>query len=251
LRHAIEIGKQERVQYIEFRQLGKPLNADLPLATKESFVTLMLELESDPAVHWGNLTSRNRGKVRKALRAGLTTQTGANYLRAFYEIFVRNLRHLGTPAHPIALFENILSVFPDRADILVVKSSTKVISAMFLFKFRDILAEPWVSSLREYHSLYVNNLLYWKAIEYACENDFRIFDFGRSTKGAGTYRFKLQWGARPVPLYYEYFLNLADEIPVVDAVNNQYERYIAVWKKLPLWVTRVIGPRVVKHLPQL
>lgn len=254
LKHAIEIAHREQAQYIELRQLGSPLVTPPfleSLPAKDSFVTLMLSLDPDPESHWKGLSSRNRGKVRKAMRAGIEAVVDTRYLGEFYSIFTKNLRHLGTPAHPVSLFENILSVFPERSNILVLKIGDKVVSGMFLFRFRDTIAEPWVSSLREYHSLYVNNLLYWKAIEHACQNGFRRFDFGRSTVGTGTYRFKLQWGADPIRLYYHYYLNLADEIPVVDAVNNQYERYIEIWKKLPLWLTRIVGPRLVKYLPQL
>ncbi|MFQ5708461.1 MAG: FemAB family XrtA/PEP-CTERM system-associated protein [bacterium] len=254
LQAAFEIARAENAQYIEFRQLREPIKAALtenPLPTKESFVTLMLDLEAGPEEIWKSLSSRNRGKVRKAEKAGLQVEVGPEYLADFYSVLSLNLKHLGTPDHPVAFYRAIMDEFGDRANLFVLKLNSEVVSAMFLFKFKNILAEPWVASLRKYNRIYVNNFLYWKAIEYACENGFEVFDFGRSTVAAGTFNFKVQWGAKPVQLYYHYFLNRAKSIPVVDAVNNQYEMYINIWKKLPFKLTQFVGPRLIKYVPQL
>lgn len=254
LQKAFSIARQQNAQYIEFRQLAYPLNGELtdePLPAKESFVTLMLDMTAGSEAIWSSLSSRNRGKVRKAQKNGLTTDLGKHYLEDFHRILAVNLKYLGTPVHPASLYREIIEVFQERIDILAVKSQSEVAAAMFLFKFKDVLSEPWVASLRQYNRIYVNNMLYWNAIEYGCQNDFKTFDFGRSTVNTGTYDFKVQWGAEPVPLYYHYFLHRARTIPVVDAVNNEYEKYIEIWKKLPLNLTKLIGPRLVKYVPQL
>jgi FemAB-related protein (PEP-CTERM system-associated) len=254
LKTAFEIAQRQNVQYIEFRQLGEPIDTELvgqPLPTKESFVTLMLNLADGRDGIWVSMSSRNRGKIRKAEKSGLVADSGKGYLEPFYHVLCHNLKFLGTPVHPLTFYRAIVEAFPDRANILVLRLQEKVASAMFIFQFKNVIAEPWVASLRQYNSLYANNLLYWKAIEYACERGFETFDFGRSTIDAGTFNFKVQWGAKPVRLYYQYFLHRASKIPVVDALNNQYQRYINIWKRLPLSATKIIGPRLVKYVPQL
>ena len=45
-------------------------------------------------------------------------------------------------------------------------------------------------------------LLYWTFLAFAADNGYGQFDFGRSTPGEGTYRFKSQWGAEPHQLYW-------------------------------------------------
>lgn len=254
LERAFGIARHEKVQYLELRQLGERLDADLvqePIPAKESFVTLMLDLSAGAESLWSNISSRNRGKVRKAEKSGLRMDLGLQYMGAFHSVLAHNLKHLGTPVHPLRFFETLAEVFPERVNLLVLKQASEVVSVMFLFKFKNILAEPWVASLREYNRVYVNNLLYWKAIEYACQNGYTTFDFGRSTVDSGTFNFKLQWGARPVQLYYHYYLHRADAVPVVDANENQYARYIDLWRKLPLKLTKIMGPRLVKYVPQL
>ncbi len=247
--YACDLARKEDVKYIEFRHISERKASSFP--AKESFVNFMLEIDTDLEKMWKALSSRNRGKVRKAEKSGLIVDRGHKYLNAFYEIFTRNLRRLGTPVFSISFFEKLLNEFPDQTDIFVLNLNAKTVSAMFMFKFKDTIAEPWVGSLVEYNKIYVNNLLYWKAICYAHENGFRYFDFGRSTDGTGTYKFKKQWQAVPEPLYYEYYLNKAKSIPKVDAVDNKYQFFINVWKKLPLAVTNFIGPKIVKFLPEL
>lgn len=246
--YATEIAKKEKVSYIEYRHLGKRVFPDLP--AKNSFVNFMLEL-SDIDSMWRGLSSRNRGKVRKAERSGLVPDIGHNYLPSFYEIFTKNLKRLGTPVFGLSFFEKLLETFPENADIFVLNLNGKIVSSMFIFKYKDVISEPWVASLTDYNKIYVNNFLYWKAIIFARENGFRFFDFGRSTKDTGTYKFKEQWGAKPIPLFYEYFLSRASKIPKVDAVDNRYQILINLWKRLPLSFTNFIGPRVVKYLPEL
>lgn len=243
-----EIAGNTGARYVEFRQLNMTLPCDLP--ARQTFVTLMLDLPKDPDRLWRAIGSRNRNKIRKAEKTGLAIDYGMQYLRDFYIIYAKNLKYLGTPVFPYSMFETIAEVFEDRCELLVLKLENKPVSGMFLFKFRNIIAEPWVASLRQYHNIYINNYLYWQAIKYACKEGFARFDMGRSTIDSGTYRFKRQWGAEPVLLKYQYYLNKAENIPVVDAHNNKYRKFIDVWRKLPLGLANFIGPRVVKYLPE-
>lgn len=46
-------------------------------------------------------------------------------------------------------------------------------------------------------------LLYWTLLKFAADNKYKFFDFGRSTPGEGTYKFKQQWGAESQSLQWE------------------------------------------------
>ena len=198
-----------------------------------------------------NISSRNRGKIRKAEKNKINFHSGLRHLDDFYNIFSINMNRLGTPVYPKSFFKNIIKTFYDNIEILVLKKDNKIIACMFLFKFKNIISEFWVASLEQYNRIYVNNLLYWKAINYACENNYEWFDFGRSTKNSGTYRFKVQWRAIPLQLYYMYIFNKTNKMPQVDSINNRYEVFINLWKKLPYRITNCLGPKVVKYLPEL
>ena len=115
--------------------------------------------------------------------------------------------------------------------------------------FKDRLEIPWAASMRRYNRYSPNMLLYWSCLKFACEHNFSTFDFGRSTSGEGTYKFKEQWGARPLQLYWHYWLRGEGMLPELNPKNPKYRMAIIIWKKLPVRLTKLIGPLIVKNLP--
>jgi hypothetical protein len=85
-------------------------------------------------------------------------------------------------------------------------------------------------------------------LQYACDNGFKYFDFGRSTFGSGTYKFKKQWGAEPIPLYWYYVSLNGGNIgePIIE--NSTFQKAAQIWKKLPVTVTKIVGPRIRKFI---
>jgi hypothetical protein len=118
-----------------------------------------------------------------------------------------------------------------------------------VYGFGAMLEIPWAGSDRRYNRFAPNMLLYSWVLEYACREGFRIFDFGRSTVDSGTFRFKQQWGAEPIPLYWYYWLKEGNPLPELNPQNPKYRLAIQIWKHLPLIGTKIIGPSIVKHLP--
>jgi hypothetical protein len=93
-------------------------------------------------------------------------------------------------------------------------------------------------------------LMYWRILDFAVATGYQIFDFGRCSADAGTYRFKQQWGAISVPLNWDYLLEGdGAELPQLNPNNPKFRLLIATWKRLPVWLSRLIGPMVVKYLP--
>jgi CelD/BcsL family acetyltransferase involved in cellulose biosynthesis len=113
----------------------------------------------------------------------------------------------------------------------------------------DTLTVPWASSLTEYRSDCPNMLLYWDTIRAGCRDGFRRFDFGRSTRGSGTYLFKVQWGAEEQPLFW-YTIPVGDAAAHAETSDAGKETFVRVWRRLPLGLTRRLGPRVRKYLIQ-
>jgi len=75
-----------------------------------------------------------------------------------------------------------------------------------------------------------------------------VFDYGRSKQGTGSYSFKKNWGFEPAPLYYEYYLVKATEMPDISPMNPKYKLFINAWKRLPLSVTQLVGPLIARNL---
>lgn len=247
IEEAIRKAKDLGASHIELRQ-ELPLNNGFPV--KASKVSMRLGLPKSEADLWTSLSSKLRSQIRKPQKEGMTVRISRHEeLGNFYRIFSVNMRDLGTPVYPKLFFGNILDYFPENSWICTVSAGKTPVASGFLLGFKEKLEIPWASSIREYNRLGPNMLLYWSCLEFACNRGFRVFDFGRSTIDGGTYRFKEQWGASPVPLYWHYWMR--GEIPIPDLTprNPKYQLAINLWKKLPLPITRYLGPLIVKNLP--
>ena len=160
------------------------------------------------------------------------------------------MRDLGTPVYSKSFFKNILEEFPETTWICTVYTKDKQpVASGFLLGFKEIIEIPWASSLRTYNRYSPNMLLYWSSVKFACEKGYKVFDFGRSTPNEATYRFKEQWGAKPVQLYWYYWIRNGGTVPELNPGNPKYSIAITIWKKLPVSMTRIIGPSIVKNLP--
>jgi FemAB-related protein (PEP-CTERM system-associated) len=247
---AIGLATERRADFIEIRHEDNSQRWQEGLPTKTAKVSMRLELPTLADDLWKALGSKLRSQVQRPRKEGMTAIVGGEeLLDDFYAVFSSNMRDLGTPVYPKRFFRNILRQFPGRTWIAGVYSGKRAVASGLLAGFKDRLEIPWASSLREFNRSSPNMLLYWSALEFACTQGYRIFDFGRSTPDEGTYRFKAQWGARPHPLYWYYWLPEGRQMPQVNPANPKYRAAIAVWQHLPVGLTRLIGPGIVKYIP--
>lgn len=170
-------------------------------------VRMVLPLPGDLDKLMGSFKAKLRSQIRKPMRDGLiATLGGLELLDDFYLIFSENMRDLGSPAHSKRWLRSVLHAYDGNGRIGLVRlpDGTPAAGGVILCHPETVFI-PWASSLRRFNSLNPNMLLYWTFLEYAVQTGHRFFDFGRSTPGEGTYRFKTQWGARPRPIYWECF----------------------------------------------
>ena len=144
--------------------------------------------------------------------------------------------------------KNVLEQFPEQAKIVTVYKNTLPVASSLVVGFKDTLENPWASALRQYSRLSPNMLLYWTMLEYACDNGYNCFDFGRSSPDEGTYKFKKQWGGKPNPLHWHY-ISLNDQ-PFEEGTSekSKFDKAIHYWQKLPVLVTQIIGPMIRKQI---
>jgi FemAB-related protein (PEP-CTERM system-associated) len=224
---------------------------DLPVPAMTDKVSLILPLPANPDCLWRQLDPKVRNQVRKGERSGLSVEFGgAEKLGDFYDVFAVNMRDLGSPVHARGFFDAIFAAFGHDARVVLVRKDVTVIGGLIALVFKDSLVVPWASSLRQYFSLCPNNLLYWETLSGVCKDGFRRFDFGRSSRHSGTYRFKRQWGAVEEPLFWY-------SIPIgrgrhlsVSGADRRGAMLTRLWQCLPVGLTRWIGPGLRKYLTQ-
>lgn len=92
--------------------------------------------------------------------------------------------------------------------------------------------------------------MYWELMRLARERGLQWLDYGRSKQGTGAYNFKKNRGFKPEPLFYQYRLVQADEVPDINPLNPKYRLFVRLWKHLPLPMANTIGPWLSRSLGQ-
>jgi FemAB-related protein (PEP-CTERM system-associated) len=198
---------------------------------------------------WKQLDGKVRNQVRKGQKSGLAVAWGGlELLGEFYAVFSENMRDLGTPVFGRRLFRAILEQFPAQAEFCVVRAGNEPAAAGLLLHGKGVTEVPSASSLRRFNKACANMLMYWHLLERAIQRGQGAFDFGRSSPGSGTYAFKEQWGARPTPTAWQYYVR-SGTMTDMRPDNPRYQRMIRLWQRLPLWLTRLIGPPIVRGIP--
>jgi FemAB-related protein (PEP-CTERM system-associated) len=191
-----------------------------------------------------------RRMIRQGPKHGLRSQVGREeLLDSFYDVYATSVRNLGTPVFPKRLFAEFLREFPGASDILVVKQGERVAAAVLSFYFRGSVLPYYGGAYPEFYRTGVNNFMYWELMRSAATRGSTRFDFGRSKRGTGASEFKRGWGMNERQLAYKFFLVRAAEMPDLNPLNPKFKLMIETWKRLPLPVTKLIGPRIVRNLP--
>jgi len=236
--------------YLEFRQEKKLAQI---LTVRDDFVNMLLETDRSEQEIWDtSLKAKTRNQVRKAQASGLRVVWSKDHLNQFYDLFSITMRRLGTPVFPRCFFSLIFTELAKHMELLTVWYDDTLVAGMLLLSGTQDITFPWAASLLEYKNLCPNNMLYWEAIRHASQGPYLNIDMGRSTPGTGSHQFKRQWGACDQRLFYQYYCSgLAGATVNRSNTLEKYGLAIATWKKLPLFITRFLGPYIVRHLPDL
>jgi FemAB-related protein (PEP-CTERM system-associated) len=255
-----EIGQavwQKALAFAEERRCGCIIrsNYSLPFAgeNRTDKVRMVLELPENSNALMASFRSKLRNKIKLPLRDGFVARMGTEELISdFYRVFTENMRDLGSPVHSFQWFQEIVDSFEDRVRVAVVYASNGEPAAAGMVLFHSYtVANPWSSSLSCYNRWKPNMLLYWTFLAFAADNGFKYFDFGRSTIGEGTWRFKEQWGAVPKPLLWYGWKPKGKEKPLrSNLASSSKRRQLAavLWSKLPLTGANWLGPRIRKYI---
>gem|GEM_PF-84476 len=246
---AIDLADQLDVRYLELRH-ERAVDHPQLVAVVTDKVHMRLALPAAGDDLWNSIGSKVRNQLRKAQKnEALTAHWGRlDVLDEFYDIFCRNMRDLGTPPFSRKLFASILQEFPEAAEICCVRMNGQPVASGLLIHGPGTTEVPSASSLRAFNATNCNMLLYWNLLTRTIERGQSVFDFGRSSRDSGTYRFKAQWGAIESPAVWQHYVregHASDMRPN----SGKYDLMIRAWQKLPVWLTRLIGPSIVRGIP--
>ena len=246
LRNARTLGEKLGVRYIEFRNMA-PLEG---LPGKDLYVTFRRPILPTADENMAAIPKNQRRSIRIGTKSGLTYEMGREaLLDPFYALYSHSVRNLGTPVFPRSLFSNLLAEFPSDCSILLVRREGRPVAAVLTFVFGDEILPYYAGARREEFRYGVNDFMYWSLLCYGMERGCKVFDFGRSKKGSGSYDFKRHWGFEATPLHYQYQLIRQRSIPDLNPRNPKFSLAIEAWKRMPLWLSQRLGPALVRYFP--
>jgi len=244
---ASNVADEWKVDYLEIRS-QRDLGAQYPCAMHK--VSMTIALDRDPEVLMAGFKRDQRTEIRRAAKNGFVAKFGPELIDDFYAVLCDSWHELGTPIFRASYLKAILRAFPDAHRVCVVYDANgRPAAAAFDGIHNGTVEGMWLGMRSEYRKQLVGYVLYWELIKHACEMGARSFHLGRSTKDSGGEVFKKKWNAETMQLYWQYVLRTTSEIPFLSPANSKYRLAIKAWQKLPVGMTKVIGPFIAKSIP--
>jgi FemAB-related protein (PEP-CTERM system-associated) len=241
-----QLAGRVKADYVEFRHRSGQ-EADLP--TKSLYVTFSRPIESSEEANLNAIPRKQRRMTRQGLKHGLRPEFGLQHLDRFYDIYAHSVHSLGSPVFPRRLFHAIGQEFGKDCELLTIWKDSVPVSGVLTLLFEDQVLPYYGGARQEALGFAVNDFMYWELLCHAAKAGYRTFDFGRSREGTGAYNFKRHWGFEPVALPYQYVLLDGSQMPNLSPSNPRMHFALEAWKRMPLPLTKVVGPFLTRYLP--
>ncbi len=245
---ACNLADELNVRYLELRHEVPVDHPKLNHERTDKF-HMRLELPDTDAELDKTFKSKLRSQIKKCGTYNHTTSWGGlELLPDFYRVFATNMRDLGTPVFSKKLFKSIVNSFNGEAEFCVIHNKGTAVAAALLVHSHGTTEVPSASSLRTWNRTGPNMWMYRQLLERAIAKKSHTFDFGRSTMSSSTYKFKKQWGATAHPAVWQYYVREGN-VEQMRPESQTNQRLIKIWQKLPLCMTNVMGPPIVRGIP--
>ncbi|MEO9077803.1 MAG: FemAB family XrtA/PEP-CTERM system-associated protein [Rhodanobacter sp.] len=241
---ATSLAEELRVDYLELRD-RELRHAAWPV--KDLYVSFRKAIDPDHEKNLKAIPRKQRAMVRKGIALGLEARHGGT-VAEFYRVYSESVRNLGTPVLSRKYYMRLQQTFGEDCEITIVTHQGQPVAAVMSLYFRDEVHPYYGGSVARGRDLAANDFMYWSVMQRAVDRGARLFDFGRSKQGTGSYNFKKHWGFEPQPLPYAYHLVGAKEVPNLSPTNRKYSLFIKAWQRLPLPVSRALGPWLARDL---
>jgi FemAB-related protein (PEP-CTERM system-associated) len=241
---AVALAEKLAVGHLEYRSLA-PHHPDW--AHSDLYVTFRRPIDPDPEKNMNAIPRKQRAMVRKGIKAGLKSEIEEGVER-FFAAYAHSVHRLGTPVFSKRYFEILREVFARDSEVQTITVEGKLVASVLSFYFRDEVLPYYAGGMDIARDVAGNDFMYWELTRRAAERGLKVFDFGRSKKGTGSFDFKKNWGFEPQPLHYEYRLVKAPSVPEVNPLNPKYQLAIKAWQRMPLALANLIGPYIARDL---
>jgi FemAB-related protein (PEP-CTERM system-associated) len=207
-------------------------------------------LQADDEAELLAIPSKHRAEVLKGLDRHFSFAVGRHqdFRDIHYALYCRSAHNLGTPVFPRALFDAVLDVFGDQADIAIVFDGDEPLSAVFSLYHRGACMPYWQGADSHARHVRADEAVYFRLMGHARARGCTTFDLGRSKAGTGAAAWKKSWGFEPQPLTYHVHAAPGHVPRDINPLSPRYSSQVALWKRLPPAVADRIGPWIARGL---
>jgi len=233
---------------LEYRFRTLPPEDWLPdswVARSDLYVTFRKAMTADDDANMKAIPRKQRAMVRKGIERGLTSTVDRD-VDALHPIYAESVRNLGTPVFAKKYFRLLADAFGPDLDVVTIRDAGVPVASVMNFHWRDEVVPYYGGGTAAARACHANDFMYWEVMRHAAARGAKLFDFGRSKVGTGSFAFKKNWGFVPEPLHYCFKLAPGAVVPEVNPLNPKFRLFIAVWKRLPLPVANLLGPHIVR-----
>ena len=244
---AVKLGHELNVDYIELRNSRREQCVNEP--NVDRYVTFSQEIVEGEEKLLECIPKKTRNLVRKSLKQPFEMLYSVSDLRNFEDLYARNMRRLGTPCFPSHYFQALVRNFGNLVDVREVRLNGQPMAASMNFLFRGEMHIYYAAADTRYNALGPNTFMYFDHLRWAGKAGLRTFDFGRCKRNTGVFEFKRHWNTTMRELPYEIILVRRKELPNFTPTNSRFHLAIRLWSLIPLWATKILGPRIVRLFP--
>jgi len=250
LAQAQKLGDELDVEYVNVRFADGDASPPAGWIQHPAYATYLAALSPNPDALLTSYSANHRNHVRKSLKKGFTAKFGGmETLDETYEGLAKSMHELGSPYHSKDYLRRMVSALGANLELAALYNAQgkRVGAGVFIFD-GDTATNLHANILQEARSDYAGEFLYWSAITRYSQKGFQTFDLGRSLLGSGNEVFKMKWNPRKQILAYWYYLRKTQEVPRLDQKAPKFQIAIWIWKRLPTFIVRPIGPFLIKGL---
>ena len=254
----------KKLKHIEIRtnslmpdfEKNRKILADLGFSEDSGRQQMIIELTGEEDL-WKRFHKHTRNEIRKAEGSGLKINPieNENEIKGFYGLYSREMRNFGTPQHSLKFFRNIFSAMREKSAGFNCYHEGKLIASLILFFQNRHAYVAFNVSEPKFRIFKPNDLLYWTAIKFCMHKGAKYLDIGqieqnvsKDSKAYSLYKFKKKWLGREYARSYFYLSMKEGEKESARENMEKYKRFRALWKKLPAFAVKIIGPRICAQL---
>lgn len=250
LHQAQKLANDLNVEYINIRFDAREATPPADWIQHPIYATYCADLLPDPNQLISIYSSDHRNHIRKSLKKGFSIKFGhLNLLDDTYEGLARSMHELGSPYHSKIYLRRMAESLDKSLEFAVLYDARGELAGAGVFICQgDMITNLHANIFQRFRSDYAGEFLYWSVIERYCRKGSKMFDLGRSLIGSGNETFKMKWKPIRIPLAYWYYLPRGGHIPELNQKSPRFQFAIWLWKRLPSFAVRFLGPFLIKGL---